>query len=396
MFRTRILDRYIMRELLAPFFLSIAVLTLALFLQRIFRLVELVLSKGSSLAATGKLLLLIMPGFLMMTIPMSLLVAALTAFTRLSSDSEVTAMKASQVSLYAMVRPVLTFSLLLFLVTSGIAHFVAPHSTYAFKAHLFNMVKSRAMVGLEQGIFSSTFDGMVVYVDKMNSLDDIRGIFISDERSANEPYAILAKQGRLITNPENFNVTLVMEQGSIHLQPRAEGSYALMSFDTGRLYLDINRGGLRRGDASGRDIDEKDSLALLQDLRQARREGKPTTAIEIELQKRLAVSYACLVFGLIGAPLGIRRSRTGKSAGIAISIGVILVYYFVLGTAARLAGSGALSPAMATWVPNGLITLGAVFLLIKKGHELYFGIGPRISAAAYRFVSLFRKKHQAP
>ena len=77
------------------------------------------------------------------------------------------------------------------------------------------------MVGLDQGVFSSTFDGMVIYVDKMNSLDDIQGIFISDERSANEPYTILAKQGKLITNPDNFNVTLLMEQGTIHMQPHA-------------------------------------------------------------------------------------------------------------------------------------------------------------------------------
>src|SRR5512137_519674 len=172
MFRGSIIDRYITRELLPPFFLSIAVLTLALFLQKMFRLTELVLSKCSSLAATGKLVLYIMPGFLAMTIPMSLLVAALTAFARLSADSEVVAMKASRVSLYAMVRPVMQFAFVLFLVTAVIAHFLAPHATYAFKAQLFNMLKARAMVGVEQGVFSSTFDGMVLYVDRMSSLDD--------------------------------------------------------------------------------------------------------------------------------------------------------------------------------------------------------------------------------
>jgi len=71
----------------------------------------------------------------------------------------------------------------------------------------------------------------------------------------------------------------------------------------------------------------------------------------------MSISYACLVFGLIGAPLGIRKSRTGRSAGIAVSILVILVYYLILGTAVRLADSGAVSPATATWVPNGLITV---------------------------------------
>jgi lipopolysaccharide export system permease protein len=277
-----------------------------------------------------------------------------------------------------------------------IAHFLAPHATYAFKAHLFNMVKSRAMVGLDQGVFSSTFNGMVIYVDKLNSLDDISGIFISDERSGNEPYTILAKQGRLITNPDNFKVTLVMEHGTINTQPHSEGVSSLMSFDSGKLFLDIDEASFKRSDAAGRNIDELDTLALYRSWRVARAGSAPTKDLEIEFQKRMSVSYACLVFGLIGAPLGIRKSRSGKSAGIAISIGVILVYYLVLGTAARFAESGVLSPAAATWIPNGLITAAAIALVYIKGSEIYFGIGNRISALMLSLVALFKKERKTP
>jgi lipopolysaccharide export system permease protein len=391
MFRSRLLDRYILRELLAPFFLSIAVLTLALFLQKMFRLIEFVMSKGSSFQATGKLLLLIMPSFLMLTLPMSLLVAALTAFSRLSSDSEITAMKASRVSLYAMIRPVMQFAFVLFLITSAIAHFIAPRANFAFKVHLFNMVKSKAMVGLEQGVFSSAFNGMVVYVDRMNSLDDMQGIFISDERSLREPLAITAAHGRLITNPETFNVTLVMDKGAIHVQPGQDSTYSLMSFDQGRLYLDINRASLRSND-TGRGLEEMDSLELLREIRQARSTGKPTQLAEKELIKRISISYACIVFGLVGGPLGVRKGRSGRSAGIAIAIGVILAYYFVMATAENLAGSGALSPQAALWIPNGLITAAALALVVKRGHEVSFGMGPRIAAPFFRLVSRLRRK----
>lgn len=377
MFRGRILDRYITRELLSPFFLSIAVLTLALFLQRMFRLVEFILSKGSSIAATGKLLLYIMPSFLVLTIPMSLLIAALTAFTRLSSDSEVTALKASRISLYEMIRPVFHVSVVLFLITTAIAHFVAPRANFAFKAQLFDLVRTRAMVGLEQGVFSSTFDGMVVYVDQMTSLDDMTGLFISDERSAQEPYVITARNGQLVTDPDSFSVTLNLRQGTINLQPREEGAYSLMTFDTAALNLDINRASLR-GRSGRMHIEETDSLELIQLARQALAEGQPVRAFEVELHKRISISYACLVFGLIGAPLGIRRARSGRSAGIAIAIGVILVYYLILGTGANLAESEAFSPAAAYWVPNLVITLAALALVVKKGNEIYFGIGHRI------------------
>jgi lipopolysaccharide export system permease protein len=390
MFRGKTIDRYIQSELIPPFFLSIAVLTLALFLQKLFRLVEFIIAKGSSPVDAGMLLLYILPAFLVFTIPMSLLVAALTAFTRLSSDSEVTAMKASRISLYDMVRPVMTLALVLFLVTGALAHFIAPHASYAFKAHLFNMVRARALIGLEQGVFSSTFDGMVIYVDRMTSTDDMGGIFISDERTATEPFVITARSGRLIASPESFSVTFAMQHGTAHLPPRQEGSYSLISFDAGRINLDINRASLRGG-SGGRDLDETDSLDLYYVLRAAKQEGKPAAAIEIELHKRMSVAYACLVFGIIGAPLGIRRARTGKSAGIAIAIVIILVYYFILGTGANLAQTGTLPPLAAYWVPNGIITLVALSLVVLKGSEVHFGIAHRVDSAFRRLLSVFRR-----
>ncbi len=391
MFHGRILDRYITRELLPPFFLSIAVLTLALFLQKMFRLVEFILSRGSTIDATGKLLLYILPSFLAVTLPMSLIVAALTAFTRLSSDSEVTALKASRISLYSMVRPVFYFSVVLFLVTSAIAHFIAPRANFAFKDHLFEMVRTRAMVGLEQGIFSSAFDGMVIYVDRMSSLEEMHGLFISDERSAQEPYVITARKGQLSTNPDSLSVTLSMQDGTISLQPRQEGSYSLMSFQAASLNLDINQANLRsRG---GRvSLEETDSLDLLDMIRAARADGRSSRPFETEIHKRTSIAYACLVFGLVGAPLGIRRARSGRSAGIAMAIAVILVYYLVLGTGANLAESRAFSPAAAYWVPNALMTAVAFFLLVKKGHEIYFGIGHRLDLLIGSLLNRLRRR----
>jgi lipopolysaccharide export system permease protein len=322
---------------------------------------------------------------------MSLLVAALTAFTRLSSDSEVTALKASRVSLYNMIRPVLHFSIVLFLVTAAIAHFVAPRANFAFKAQLFELVRTRAMVGLEAGVFSSTFDGMVVYVDRMTSLDDMTGIFISDERSSQEPYVITARRGQLITDPASLSVTFNMEEGGINLQPRKEGTYSLMSFDKASLFLDINRSSLG-GSSVRTHIEETDSRDLFRMIGEARAEGKPARAFEIELHKRLSISYACLVFGLIGAPLGIRRARSGRSAGIAVAIGVILVYYLVLGTGANLAETEAVSPAAAYWVPNGLMTLAALALVVKRGNEIHFGVGHRVGTFIRSVIDGLKKR----
>jgi lipopolysaccharide export system permease protein len=178
-----------------------------------------------------------------------------------------------------------------------------------------------------------------------------------------------------------------MEKGSIHLQPREEHSYTVMSFETGLLNLDINQALLKRSGAAGRDVDGTDSLALLTTLKQARRSGQPAKAAEMEIHKRFSASYACLLFGLVGAPLGIRRSRSGKSAGIAVAIGVTLVYYLILAAGTNLAEKGTLSPAAAYWLPNGLVTLAALLLVVKKGREVSFGVVDRLIVFSRRLLS---------
>ncbi len=375
--RVGILDRYLFLELVTPFLLSMAVLTLVLFIQKMFRIAELVVSKGATIMATIKLFVYIMPNFLVISIPMSVLVASLTAFTRLSSDSEITALKSSRVSLYRMLRPVAFFTFLAFLAAAFTSLVVLPGANRALKEHVFNMVKSRAMVGVDAGVFTSTFDGMVIYVDKMKSLDTMQGIFISDERSSRDPFVITAKRGKLIVDQQSFNVTLAMEEGSIHTVPRDEQSYTLSTFTAGRLFLDINHALLPNA-SQGREFKDMNTPELLRVIRNLRSTGAPTLDAEEEIHTRFAMPFACLIIGLIGAPLGIRRSRTGKSAGIAVALTVFFVYYIILGTGRNLAEAGKLSAMAANWMPNVVMAIAGASLIFIKGQEISFGFLYRI------------------
>ncbi len=390
MLRIRILDRYIFRELMPPFFLSMTMLTFVMFIQRMFKLAELVVSKGATFISTVKLLAYIMPNFLVITIPMSLLVATLTAFARLSSDSEITAMKASRLSLYGMLRPVMVLSFLAFLATAATSLVLLPGANEALKVQLFDMVKSRAMVGIEPGVFSNTFDGMVIYVDKMKSLDDMEGIFISDERSARDPYAVIAQRGKLIADPQSYNVTLAMEKGTIHAVPQKGQNYSLIAFDSGRLYLDINHALLPKKKQE-KDFNEISTPELIKEYENNKAQDKPTKGIESELHQRFSIPFACLLLGLIGAPLGIRRSRSGKSASIAIALAVFFVYYVILATGKNLAENGKLPIAVGYWLPNIVTAIGAAALVIKRGREINFGIVDRF-AGVFRTLTGKRKK----
>jgi lipopolysaccharide export system permease protein len=330
-----------------------------------------------------------LPGFMVITLPMSLVVASLTAFSRLSSDSEVTAMKASRISLYGMIRPVFLFSVITFVVTAFTSLTLVPAANEAFKVQVFNMVKSSAAVGIEPGVFSTTFDGVVIYVDKMASLDNMEGVFIFDERSATEPYAIVAKYGKLFADPKSLNVTLSLKDGSIHTPTSDDQSYSLIKFASAHLFLDINSS-LVKGD-SGKSLEDMGSTELLRDISKARQEGKPTYPIETELNKRLSIPFACLIFGLIGAPLGIRKHRSGKSAGIAIALLVFLVYYIILGSAANLAQTGTAPPLLAFWIPNILLVVAAVIFVTRKANDKESVVWDRIITPYYRVKNRFKK-----
>jgi len=390
MLKARILNRYIFSEMVPPFFLSMSVLILVLFLQKLFRLADLVVAKGASLLSIVKVLAYLVPSFLVITIPMSLLVAALTTFARLSSDSEITAMKASRISLYTMIQPVFLFALLAFAVTAATSLVLVPSANAALKAHLFNMIKSRATVSLEPGVFSTAFDGLVIYVDKMESLDKLEGVFISDERSAKEPYSIVANRGKLIADQQSLNVTLALEEGSIHTLPRNDQTYTQMKFDAARIYLDINNSLAQKG-APGKgleDLSNRELIVMIQTLKQG---GKPSYSFENELHKRISIPFACLILGLIGAPLGIRRSRSGKSAGVAIALLVFLIYYVILGAATNLAETGTFRPFLAYWIPNGIMAAAAIGFVIIRGQEVNLMIASGIGTWYYRIRSRIRK-----
>ncbi len=391
MFRT--LDRYIFREMVPPFLLSMSVLMLVLILQRLFQLADLVVSKGATLVSTAKVLIYIMPSFFVITIPMSLLIAALTAFSRMSADSEVTAMKASRVSLYSMIRPVFFFAVLACIATSLTSLVLVPRANSALKTYLFEMIKERALVGIEPGVFSSAFDGMVIYVDKMDSSNNMEGVFISDERSPKESYTIASKRGKLIADPESLQVTLALQDGSIQTPPRDEKSYSLMGFDAAKLYLDI-KSSLARQSTIGTAYEDMSTGDLLRNIKQSRGEGKTVYVQYSELHKRLSIPYACLIFGLLGAPLGIRRSRSGKSAGIAIALLVFLVYYIILGSASNLAQTGAYSSLVTFWLPNGIMTVLSLLFVVKKGQDVNLMIGASLSSAYYTIRERLRQKYR--
>ena len=364
------IQRYIIREISIPILLSLLIFTFVLLMGRIPKLTELVISKGVPAQEIFQLFSYLLPTFFSITVPLSFLLGILLAFGRFSADSEFIALKASGISLYSLLRPVLVLALIFTLLTAALTIFVEPASKTAFRNKLFQIATSRASVGIRPGIFNDDFDGLVLYSRSMDERRGImHGVFISDEREGEVPATIIARQGYFIPNPNNYSLTLRLTDGSIHRRPLKEkkATYQLIGFSTYDINLNLD-GQLTQVQNRHRSRGELSWTELSQAA--ATTENQRTQlSYSTEKHKRIAVAFAPLVFALVGVPLGLQSNRSGKGAGFALALGISLVYYLLLSISSTLAGKGMLPVAVALWLPNCCFLLGGSFFLYRTAIE---------------------------
>ena len=366
----KITNLYILKETLPILLISLLTFTLILLMDKILKLIELIIS-GVSFSQILMLLFFISPSFLIFTIPMAFLLGTLLSFGRLSGDSEITAFKASGVSLYQLFFPISILSICAYLLTTFLVFFGLPWGNQGFMATLYLIAQSKANIEIKERVFNDMFSGLVVYVDKVPIQGKkMEGILIYDERDKEKVHTIFAKEGFLVNNPETQEVILRLLEGDIHRFEFKTKVYQKVKFNTYDLRLELEKtfaawgARLKEQEMSVDEIKEK--------IRKMKTYGLDTTSQEVELHKRYAIPFTCIVFGLIGVPLGIQPRRSGRSYGFILSIFIIMMYYISLTTSEILAMKKTLPPLLAGWTPNLLFFGLGVYLLVKAANESPF------------------------
>jgi lipopolysaccharide export system permease protein len=362
---------YILKEIFPIFLIGLMTFTVILLMDKILKLIELIVTRGVSPLQILMLLLFISPSFLIFTIPTAFLLATLLSFGRLSGDSEITAFKASGMSLYQLYLPVLLFSVGTYLLTTFLVIYGLPWGNRGFKATLYLMAQSKADIEIKERVFNDVFDGFVIYVEKVPVQGKkMEGILINDERDKERTNTIFAREGFLVSDSKSQEVILRLIDGDIHrFEPRAN-TYQKMRFDTYDLRLELAKTfaalgkKLRDHEMSIEDIKEK--------MEKNRLSGQDITPQEVELHKRYAIPFSCLVFGLIGVPLGIQSRSSGRSYGFVLSLLILLSYYISLTASEILAIRKTFPPFLAGWAPNILFGGLGIYLLIKASREAPF------------------------
>ena len=364
-----ILYTYIMREISGTLILSCGILSITLLLSKSIKMASLVINHGVGLTVILKFLFLLMPSFLIYTIPISFLLATLITFNKLSGDNEVTAMRASGISLYSMSAPALVIAIISFLLTTYLTLFAFPWANLSAKKLMYDAARAKVSAGITEGTFNDTFEGVVLYINHIEPAgDNIRGVVVSQEKNDGTSDVIVSNNGLLISDPDTLSVTLRLKNGTLHRTGKRADKYTHMTFNTYDIHLWLKETDMKNQEAqkSNRELTIGELRRKIDSIKQ---EGENPSPYIIDMHKRFVLPSSVFVFGLIGIPLAIQHVRTSRYRGFIIALAVMLIYY-IMSTAFEAFGEdGGINPLIAVWGSNIIMGTAGLYRFYKADRE---------------------------
>ena len=227
-----ILDRYILKELFVPFSISLCILCFIVLTKEMLRLVELLVTNGVGLLAVFKIIVNLMPSFLVLTLPMARLISSITTFSRFSFDKELVAMRAAGLSLLRIAVPVFVFSFLVFLGTLFLSQWGQPWSSISLKKLAISLIQDQLHLALDRGVFNEPADDLMIFVPKPEIGEKARGIFILDQRDPAKKVIVTAQTFQMLKNPQRKQFGIRLHEGKIHHISKDGAQHHLVAFST--------------------------------------------------------------------------------------------------------------------------------------------------------------------
>ncbi|MBI5057241.1 MAG: LPS export ABC transporter permease LptF [Nitrospirae bacterium] len=335
-----IIQRKIFKELLVNLLVIVFSLSVILFMEKFVRLSRLFMGRGADILDIVKIFVYIQPSLLLLSIPMSLLMAVFLTYGRMAADSEIVVLKASGMSFWGISRAAVILSVLSCMVLLFISIYLLPRGMFAFKKTLYETIVKKASMTFEEETFSDVFKDTVIYVKGIPGKDELKGIFVYREgdKTFKDPVVIVAENGVLTSNPGEGQIKLTMNKGLIHTYSGNSSSEII--FSTFDLVL-----------MTGLDPMDK---AKPEEIKTGKlwKESGSSTSWAIELHRRLALPFTCIIFGILGPALSGRIGKVGRLGGFSMSMSVLMLYYLLLITGESFVKAGKLPAFVGEWAPN--------------------------------------------
>lgn len=358
--------RYIIKELLWPFVMGVLVFTFILIMFQILRFTEFMVVYGVDFFIVAKLIYYLIVAFLPITVPISFLFSVLLVFSRLSSDNEIMAFKASGISIYQLILPVSVVSLIAGLITFYVSFYEGPWGNRNFENTIHKVGSSRASIQVKPGFFNEDLvKGFVLYTVDIDSQSGVmKKLFIYDERDKSNPVVITSKLAKIEVDDTTKRTELFLYDGYINFLESKEEKYRRARFNEYNIVL-------YEGSIISDRKPNPPSLTyqeLKQEIQKAK-ENKDKTwfnKMSVEFNRRYAIPFACLIFGFLGITFGNTTSRSVHTGAGMLSFIVLVLYWIIYIASTSLGTKGIINPLLSVWLANVLFAGFSVYLFMRK------------------------------
>ncbi|HEY3770849.1 MAG TPA: LptF/LptG family permease [Candidatus Angelobacter sp.] len=393
----RIFTRYILKEVLWHGLIGASVFTFVIFMRELTRILEAVVRNSAPFPSVAEIFFLTLPAALKVTIPMGVLVGILLGLSRMAADSEVTAMRASGVSVRKFLKIISVFGIAAWIFALVNTVIVEPRSAAALAKLQTKLAATQISFEVQPHVFYEGFRNHVLYVEDVSSASGAavwKNVFDADISIPGTPKITIAKQA-VVSAIGNDTIRLHLINGETHdTNSRTPDQYTITTFEETDIAISLPPVEKPAQDAvpvaqlSTRDL-YKQSFNSNKDLGHW---------YWIEFNRRLALPTACLVLVLIGIPLGLSAKKGGKGAGFVLTIVLVFIYYFISIIGVSLARGGKVSPVLGVWMANIIFAIiGTVLLARTDKIPIELGLGQMLLGQFKgTFGKLFSAKNEEP
>src|SRR5687767_4671906 len=363
----KLIQRYVISSALPYIFLSLFLLTAILLTQRAGRFAELALYADLPFSLLIELGAALLPGVLVLTIPMAVLAGVVIGFARMGSDSEIVVMRSAGIGTWSLVWPALLLGLVATGATALLHMKEAPQAARDLRRAALQGALRKLESPVEPRTFTTEIPGYVIYVrDGDKTQGSWARVFIYAQQADGSTRVVTARSGRIDSSGDQAE--LVLSDASALKIPAAansDQSYVVERLEQLRIAIDTGRAALL--DQISKNEMSAEEMGW-QELREKAATGTPKEKNEAErtLHRRLALSVAPLLFALFGSLLGLRIRRGGRAAGVLLTIGVVVIYYLLSLLGESIVRTNTVPAIVGQWIATAVILLLSLFVLVVR------------------------------